>query len=48
MLNKSTFYGAPAQLCDAGSSNIKYLSPLIAVQKFLFLFKQRFTGPPWP
>ena len=33
-LNRSTFYGKPAQLCDAGISKIKVLAPLILPQKF--------------
>ncbi len=41
-LNKSAFYGEPAQLCDAGINQIKVLAPLILPQKFLHLFNQRF------
>jgi len=43
-LNKSAFYGEPAQLCDAGSSKINGLPQLIQVQKFLFLFNQHFLS----
>ena len=43
-LDKSTFYGEPAQLCDAGISKIKVLAPLILLQKFPHLFNQRFPG----
>ena len=31
-------------MCDVGPSKIKGLSQLIVVQKFLFLFKQRFPS----
>jgi hypothetical protein len=41
-LNGSTFYGEPAQLCDAGISKIKVLAPLILPQKFPHFFNQRF------
>jgi hypothetical protein len=41
-LNKSAFYGEPAQQCDAGIHKIKVLAPLILPQKFLHLFNQRF------
>jgi hypothetical protein len=41
-LNKSAFYGEPAQLCDAGINKIKVLAPLSLPQKFLHLFNQRF------
>jgi hypothetical protein len=43
-LNKSAFYGEPAQLCDAGINQIKVLATLILPRKFLHLFNQRF---PW-
>jgi len=36
-------YGEPAQLCDAESSKIKGLSPLIVAQKFLFFIYKRFA-----
>ncbi len=41
-LIKSTFYGEPAQLCDAGMNKIKVLAPLILPQKFPHLFNQHF------
>jgi hypothetical protein len=41
-LNKSAFYGEPAQLCDAGINKIKVLAPLSLPQTFLHLFNQRF------
>ncbi len=41
-LNKSTFYGEPAQLCDAGINKINVLPPLILPQKFPHLFNQPF------
>ena len=41
-LNKSAFYGEPAQPCDAGINKIKGLAPLNLPQKFLHLFNQRF------
>jgi hypothetical protein len=41
-LDKSAFYGEPAQLCDAGINKIKVLAPLILPQTFLHLFNQRF------
>jgi hypothetical protein len=44
MLNKSTFYGEPAQLCDARASNIKDLAPFGSLKKFPVLFNQRFLG----
>jgi hypothetical protein len=44
MLNKSGFYGEPAQLCDAGINKIKVLAPLILPQKLLHLFNQRFLS----
>jgi hypothetical protein len=43
-LNKSTFHGEPAQLCDAGISKTKGLVPLTLPQKFLGLFNQRFLN----
>jgi hypothetical protein len=43
-LNKSAFYGEPAQLCDAAVNEIKVLAPLISSQKFLHLFTQRFLS----
>jgi hypothetical protein len=44
MLNKSGFYGEPAQLCDAGINQIKVLAPVILPQKLLHLFNQRFLS----
>jgi hypothetical protein len=41
-LNKSAFYGEPAQLCDAGINKINALTRLILPQKFTHLFNQRF------
>jgi hypothetical protein len=41
-LNKSAFYGEPAQLCDAGINKINALTRLILPQKFPHLFNQRF------
>jgi len=41
-LNNSSFYGKPAQLCDAGVNKIKALAPLILSQKFPHLFNQYF------
>ena len=43
-LNKSAFYGEPAQLCDAGINKIKVLAPLIFPQTFPHLFNQRFLS----
>jgi len=43
-LIKSTFYGEPAQLCDAGINKIKVLAPLILPQKFPHLFNQHFIN----
>jgi hypothetical protein len=43
-LNKSTFYGEPAQLRDAVISKTKRLVPLTLPQKFPSLFKQRFLS----
>ena len=42
-LNKSTFDGEPAYLCDAGISKIRGLSPLTLPQKFLSLFNRCFV-----
>jgi len=33
-LNKSAFYGEPAQLCDAGINKIKVLAPLSCYKSF--------------
>jgi hypothetical protein len=41
-LNKSTFYGEPAALRDAGTNNIKDWVSLTLPQKPLGLFHQRF------
>jgi len=41
-LIKSTFYGEPAQLYDAGMKKIKVLAPLIVPQTFPHLFNQHF------
>ena len=43
-LNKSAFYGEPAQLCDVGINKIKVLAPLLFPQKFPHLFNQRFLS----
>jgi hypothetical protein len=43
-LNKSAFYGEPAQLCDAGINKINALTRLILPQKFTHLFNQRFLN----
>jgi len=43
-LIKSTVYGEPAQLCDAGMNKIKVLTPLILPQKFPHLFNQHFLS----
>jgi len=43
-LIKSTFYGEPAQLCDAGMNKIKGLAPLIVPQTCPHLFNQHFLG----
>jgi len=43
-LNKTAFYGEPAQLCDAGINKIKALAPLILPQKFPYLFNQCLLG----
>jgi len=43
-LIKSTFYGEPAQLCDAGMNKIKGLASLILLQKFPHLFNQHFLS----
>ncbi len=37
-LNRPTFYGEPAQLCDAGTGMIKGLAPITLPQKFLGFF----------
>ena len=42
MLNKSTVYGEPAQLCDAGIDKIRGLAPLILPKKFPHLFNWRY------
>jgi len=44
MLNKSAFYGEPAQLWDVGINKINALTRLILPQKFLYLFNQRFLS----
>jgi hypothetical protein len=44
MLNKSAFYGKPAQLCDAGINKINALTRLILPQKFPCLLNQRFLS----
>ena len=41
MLNKSAFFGEPAQLCDAGINQIHVLATLSLPQKLLHLFNQR-------
>jgi len=41
-LNKSAFYGEPAQLCDAGINKIKASAPLVLPQKFPNFFNLRF------
>jgi hypothetical protein len=43
-INKSTSYGEPAPLCDAGTRKIKGLAPLTLPQTFLGLFNQRSLG----
>ena len=40
MLNRSTFYSEPAQLCDAETGMIKGLMPITLRQKFLGLFNR--------
>ena len=40
-LNRPTFYGEPAQLCDAGTGMIKGSAPITLPQKFLGFFNQR-------
>jgi hypothetical protein len=44
MLNTATFYGEPAQMCDAELSKIKDLSRLIELKTFPVLFDQCFLG----
>ena len=42
-MNKSAFYGQPAQLCDAEIKKIKLLAPLTLHKKFLHLLDKRFA-----